>query len=102
MDSTTATCSCTNSIFHLLMCPVPFSRRQSLYFTTPSSVLPRSQCSFNVENVISQRISSLSSCSYAQKQLINVGNSVTRASCSLKQNVWSSLLVDYVPSDSCY
>ena len=27
---------------------------------------------------------------------------MSRATCSLKPDVWSSLLVDYVPSDSCY
>jgi hypothetical protein len=84
-DSAAAACSCTNSIFHLFFCPVPFSKRVSLHFTTPSSVLPRNQCSFNVNHVMSQRMTSLSGASDAQKQLINVGSNVARASCSLKQ-----------------
>jgi hypothetical protein len=80
-DSAAAACSCTNSIFHLFFCPVPFSKRVSLHFTTPSSVLPRNQCSFNVNHVMSQRMTSLSGASDAQKQLINVGSNVARASC---------------------
>lgn len=91
---TAASCSCTNTFFHLFFCPVPFSKRVSLYFTTPSSVLPRILCSFDVNNVMSQCITSLSGASDAQKQLINVGSNVARASCLLKQDVWSSLLVD--------
>ena len=51
---------------------------------------------------MSQRITSLSDAYDAQKQLINGGNRVFRAVCSLKQDVWSALLVDYVASDSCY
>jgi hypothetical protein len=101
-NSEAAVCSCTNTIFHLISCPVPFSRRVSLHFTSPSSVLPRAQCSYNVDSVLSQRLTSLIDASDAQKQLINVGSSVSRASCSLKPDVWSSLLVDYVPSDRCY
>ena len=76
-----ASCNCTNSVYHLLSCSVPVSRRVSLYFTSPSSVLPREQCSFNVEHVMSQRLSMFADASDAQKQLINVGNSVSRAQC---------------------
>ena len=65
-------------------------------------MLPRNQCSVNIEYVMSQRVASLSNASDAQKQLINVGINMSRATCSLKPDVWSSLLVDYVPSDSCY
>ena len=72
-NNTAISCTCTNTVFHLLSCPVPFSRRISLYFASPSSVLPRNQCTFNVANVMSQRIKSLSDASDAQKQLINVG-----------------------------
>jgi hypothetical protein len=93
-------CSCTSS--HSLLCPVSLSKRVSLYFTSPSRVLPRNQCSFNVKYVMSQRITTLSNASHAQMQLINVGINMSRATCSLKPDVWSSLLVDYVPSDSCY
>jgi hypothetical protein len=100
-DSNAATpCSCTSS--HSLLCPVPLSKRVSLYFTSPSRVLPRNQCSFNVEYVMSQRMTTLSNAADTQKQLINVGINMSRATCSLKPDVWSSLLVDYVPSDSCY
>ena len=100
-DSNAATpCSCASS--HSLLCPVPLSKRVSLYFTSPSRVLPRNQCSFNVKYVMSQRITTLSNASHAQMQLINVGINMSRATCSLKPDVWSSLLVDYVPSDSCY
>ena len=100
--STPATCSCTNTLFHLFCCSVPFSRRTSLHFITPSSVLPRNQYAFNVESIMSQRVTSLSNASHAQMQLINVGINMSRATCSLKPDVWSSLLVEYVPSDSCY
>ena len=100
--STAASCSCTSFLFHSLLCPVPISRRVSLYFTSPSSALPRNQYSFNIEYFMSQRVASLSNASNAQKQLINVGINMSRATCSLKPDVWSSLLVDYVPSDSCY
>ena len=72
-----ASCSCTNPVYHLLSCSVPLSRRVSLHFTSPSSVLPHSQCSFNVEYVMSQRLSVLHEASDSQKQLINVGNSVS-------------------------
>src|SRR3954447_10926132 len=95
-------CNCTNPVYHLLSCSVPLSRRVSLYFTSPSSLLPREQCSFNVDHVMSQRLTVLADASDAQKQLTNVGNSVSRANCSLKQHVWTTLLVGYVPSDSCY
>ena len=97
-----ATTSCSCAFSHSLLCPVPTSRRVSLYFQSPSTVLPRNQCSFNVEYVMSQRITSMPNASAAQKQLINVGINMSRATCSLKQDVWSALLVDYVPSDSCY
>jgi hypothetical protein len=97
-----ASCRCTNTIFHLLSCSVPISKRVSLYFTSPSTVLPRNYCSFNVEQVMSQRITLLPDASDAQKQLINVGNSVSRATCSLKQDAWSTFLASYVPCDPCY
>jgi len=87
---------------HLLSCSIPLSRRASLYFASPSSVLPRETYTFNVEHVMAQRLSMLADASDAQKQLINVGNSVSRANFLFKQDVWSTLLVDYVPSDSCY
>src|ERR1700739_4727053 len=96
ISSAPASCSCSNPVYHLLSCSVPLSRRTSLYFTSPSTVLPRNQCSFNVEYVMSQRLSVLHEASDAQKQLINVGNSVSRAQCSLKQDVWQTLLADYV------
>jgi hypothetical protein len=51
---------------------------------------------------MSQRICSVPNASNAQKQLISTGSGLPRASCSLKQSVWSQLLVDYIPSDSCY
>ena len=95
-------CNCTNPVYHLLSCSVPLSRRVSLYFTSPSTLLPRETYTFNVEHVMAQRLSMLADASDAQKQLINVGNSVSRANCSLKQHVWTTLLVGYVPSDSCY
>ena len=98
----TASCNCINPVYHLLSCSIPLNRRASLYFTSPSSVLPRETYTFNVEHVMAQRLSMLADASDAQKQLINVGNSASRAICSLKRNVWSTLLVDYVPSDSCY
>jgi hypothetical protein len=101
-NSFESSCSCTNNLYHLLMCPVPLSKRVSLHFTSPSSVLPRQQCSFSIENVLSQRINSLPNASDAQKQLINTGSSAARANCLLKQDVWSSLLGGYVPSDTCY
>jgi len=69
-SSTAASCSCTSFLFHSLLCPVPISRRLSLYFTSPSSVLPRNQHSFNIEYIMSQRVTSLSDASDAQKQLI--------------------------------
>ena len=47
-------------------------------------------------------MTTLSNASDTQKQLINVGINMSRATCSLKPDVWSSLLVEYVPSDSCY
>ena len=72
-NHTPATCSCTNILFHLFCCSVPFSRRVSLQFITPSSVLPRNQCSFNVESIMSQRMTTLFNASDTQKQLINVG-----------------------------
>ena len=100
-NSSTGSCNCTNPVYHLLSCSVPLSRRVSLHFTSPSSLLPREQCLFNVDHVMSQRLAVLADASDAQKQLINVGNSVSRANCSLKQHVWTTSLVGYV-SDSCY
>src|ERR1700687_4471445 len=51
-----------------------------------------------IEYLISQRVTSLSDATDTQKQLISVGINMSSATCSLKRNVWSSLLVEYVPS----
>src|SRR3954447_20267038 len=80
-------CNCTNPVYQLLCCSVPLSRRVSLYFTSPSSLLPRELCTFNVDQVMSQCLAVLANASDAQKQLTHAGNSASRANCSLKQHV---------------
>jgi hypothetical protein len=95
---------------HSDSCPVPLSKRQSLYYNTCSTVMPYAYCAAlqpdcNVLLLIqTHRIPRwIPSHTPMQRHMITVSNHCTVvAVCPFRHKVWRSRLVNYVPHDPAY